>query len=108
MVFWKFANSSAETQDDGEEQHATSSRLLFTRGYAVFNASQVDGYTPKADSVTPIEERIEGAEVFFRGINARVAHQGNRAFYSPTDDSITLPPVCSVLHSHRLLLHPCS
>src|SRR4030081_2691528 len=39
IVFWKFANSSAET-DDGEEHTASSSRLLFTRGYSVFNAAQ--------------------------------------------------------------------
>src|ERR1700730_13633937 len=91
IVFWKFANSSAET-DDGEEHTASSSRLLFTRGYSVFNAAQVDGYTAKADPEAPIEQRIESAEVFFRGINARVAHQGNRAFYSPADDTITLPP----------------
>src|ERR1700688_2966512 len=38
VVFWKFANSSAETQDDSEEHTASSSRLLFTRGYSVFNA----------------------------------------------------------------------
>jgi antirestriction protein ArdC len=65
---------------------------LFTRGYSVFNAAQVDGYTPKADAETPIEQRIEQAEIFFRGINAHVIHQGNRAFYSPADDTITLPP----------------
>jgi hypothetical protein len=44
VVFWKFANGTAETQDDGEEHSVSSSRLLFTRGYSVFNASQVDGY----------------------------------------------------------------
>lgn len=92
VVFWKFADSSAETQDDGEEHTVSSSRLLFSRGYAVFNAAQVDGYTPKADSETPIQERIERAEVFFQRINARVVHLGNRAFYSPGDDTITLPP----------------
>src|SRR5438067_2885208 len=92
VVFWKFANSSAEVQDDGEEHTVSSSRLLFTRGYSVFNSAQVDGYTAKADNDTPIEQRIEHAELFFRAINARVPHQGNRAFYSPADDSITLPP----------------
>src|SRR5215469_3914212 len=60
VVFWKFANST-ETQDDGEEHTASSSRLLFTRGYSVFNAAQVGGYTPKADPDTPIEQRIERA-----------------------------------------------
>jgi antirestriction protein ArdC len=52
----------------------------------------VDGYTPKADPDTPIEQRIESAEQFFSRINARVIHLGNRAFYSPADDTITLPP----------------
>jgi antirestriction protein ArdC len=92
VVYWKFANSAAETQEDSEERTAGGSRLLFTRGYSVFNAAQVDGYTPNADPGTPIEQRIERAELFFTSINARVAHQGNRAFYSPLDDSITLPP----------------
>jgi len=91
VVFWKFANNAAET-DDGEDTPKAGSRLLFTRGYSVFNAAQVDGYSPKAGAETPIEQRIEQAEVFFRGINARVIHQGNRAFYSPADDTITLPP----------------
>lgn len=92
VVFWKFANSSAESQDDHEEHAVGGSRLLFTRGYSVFNVAQVDGYTPKPDPDAPIEQRIEQAEQFFRRIPARVAHQGNRAFYSPADDSITLPP----------------
>jgi antirestriction protein ArdC len=47
VVFWKFANDSREA-DDGET--TTSCLLLFTRGYSVFNAAQVDGYTPKPDS----------------------------------------------------------
>jgi antirestriction protein ArdC len=91
-VFWKFANGSAETQEDREEPTASSSRLLFTRGYSVFNCAQVDGYMPKPDADTPIEQRISSAEEFFTRINARVVHQGNRAFYSPADDTITLPP----------------
>src|ERR1700730_8450036 len=49
VVFWKFANDSAESQEDGAEHPANSSRLLFTRGYSVFNATQVEGYTPKAE-----------------------------------------------------------
>jgi antirestriction protein ArdC len=91
VVFWKFANDSVDSQD-GEERTASSSRLLFTRGYSVFNAAQVDGYTAKPDADKPIEQRIERAERFFAGINSRVVHLGNRAFYSPSDDTITLPP----------------
>src|ERR1700730_12758479 len=33
LVFWKFANDSTESQDDGAEHSATTSRLLFTKGY---------------------------------------------------------------------------
>src|ERR1019366_5898938 len=55
VVFWKFANGATESQDDGEGHAVPASRLLFTRGYAVFNAAQVDGYTPKADAATPVE-----------------------------------------------------
>ncbi len=91
VVFWKFANNAAET-DDGEDTPKSGSRLLFTRGYSVFNAAQVDGYTAKAHAETPIEQRIQSAEQFFSRINARVFHQGNQAFYAPDTDIITLPP----------------
>src|ERR1700686_632430 len=67
VVFWKFANGAAET-DDGEEHTASSSRLLFTRGYSVFNAAQVDGYTPKSEPDMPMPERIEKADSFFQSI----------------------------------------
>ena len=92
VVFWKFANTSAETQEDGEEQTVTSSRLLFTRGYAVFNAAQVDGYTPKAEPAMPMLDRIQRADTFFQGIGAALRHGGNRAYYSPDSDHIQMPP----------------
>src|SRR4249920_2245182 len=60
VVFWKFANDSGESQDEGAE--SGRSRLLFTRGYSVFNAAQVDGFTPKADADISTPERIAHAE----------------------------------------------
>jgi antirestriction protein ArdC len=99
VVFWKFANNPADSQDGEEHEQVRRSRLLFTRGYSVFNAAQVDGYTPKADPDTPIEQRIEAAEQFFSRINARVVHQGNRAFYSAADDTITMPPFAAFFSS---------
>jgi antirestriction protein ArdC len=91
VVFWKFADGSKETQEDGDEQPASSSRLLFTRGYSVFNAAQVDGYTPKAEPESTLNERMEHAEVFFGGVGADVRHGGNRAYYSPSSDHIQMP-----------------
>ena len=91
VVFWKFANESAESQDDGAEV-AGRSRLLFTRGYSVFNAAQVDGYTPKTDADIPMQERITHAEAFFRAMGADLRHGGNQAFYAPGTDHIQMPP----------------
>lgn len=93
VVFWKFANASAELQEDGGETTPTvGSRLLFTRGYSVFNAAQVDGYTPREKPDAPVIERIQQAESFFRNVGADVRHGGNQAFYAPATDHIQMPP----------------
>jgi antirestriction protein ArdC len=63
-----------------------------TRGYSVFNAAQVDDYTPKADAEIPMPERTAHADAFFTSIGATVRHGGNRAFYSSTSDHIQMPP----------------
>ena len=81
VVFWKFANNTES--EDGDESPKTGSRLLFTRGYSVFNAAQVDGYTLKAEPEMPMPDRIERAEMFFRNIGADLRHGGNRAYTLP-------------------------
>ena len=91
VVFWKFAHDTAESQEDGEHT-ASSSRLIFTRGYSVFNAAQVDGYTPKPDADVPMLDRIARADAFFTAIGASVRHGGNQAFYAPVSDHIQMPP----------------
>jgi antirestriction protein ArdC len=91
VVFWKFANGKAEDQDGDNDLPVSGSRLLFTRGYAVFNAAQVDGYTPRAEPERSLPERIAHAEAWFETIGADVRHGGNRAYYS-TDDHLQMPP----------------
>jgi antirestriction protein ArdC len=91
VVFWKFAHDATET-DDGEKATRNGSHLLFTRGYSVFNAAQVDGYTPKVDADMPMPERVEAADAFFTAIGATVRHGGNQAFYAPVSDHIQMPP----------------
>jgi antirestriction protein ArdC len=91
IVFWKFSHDSSESQE-GSEQTASGSRLLFTRGYSVFNAAQVDAYNPPADPEQPLLERIAHAEEFFSRIGAEIRHGGNAAFYSPATDHIQMPP----------------
>lgn len=99
VVFWKFANSKSESQegDAGEQSTASGSRLLFTRGYSVFNVAQVDGFEVAPEAPETIEQRIEHADQFFGRVSARVHHQGNRAYYSQMSDDITLPPFAAFL-----------
>ena len=92
VVFWKFADDTTDGQDDEGHEQTDRSRLLFTRGYSVFNAAQVDGYNPPAEPDTPMLERIEKADIFFKSIGATVRHGGNRAYYSPSTDHIQMPP----------------
>src|SRR5690348_12259462 len=49
VVFWKFADGTTADEAGEDKRPATGSRLLFTRGYSVFNAAQVDGYSPKPE-----------------------------------------------------------
>jgi len=58
----------------------------------VFNASQVSGYTPRVESEETMPERIERADNFFASIGAMVRHGGNRAYYSPSEDYVQMPP----------------
>jgi len=99
VVFWKFANGTAENQDGENENSATGSRLLFTRGYAIFNAAQVDGYTPKTENAVAMPERIERAETWFQSIGADLRHGGNRAYYSPGSDHIQMPPFAAFVEN---------
>jgi antirestriction protein ArdC len=105
VVFWKFANDTNESQE-GATSH--SSRLLFTRGYSVFNTAQVDGYTPTADADISMQERIAHAEMFFKAIGADVRHGGNQAYYAPATDHVQMPPFPAFTDKHKLLLDSCT
>ena len=88
-MFWKFANDATET---AKGETLTSSRLLLTRGYSVFNAAQVDGYTPMPETARPMPERVAYADMFFKAIGADVSHSGDRAYYAHATDPIQMPP----------------
>lgn len=66
----------------------------FTKWFTVFHASQIDGLEPY--NAPKIEEssfqRHERCEQMMKESEATIRHEtGNRAFYSPASDSITLP-----------------
>lgn len=70
--------------DDGKRRVARAS--------FVFNAAEVDGFTPP-DAPEPLGpiERIEAADRFIRATQAVIAHGGDRAFYRPSTDTIQMP-----------------
>jgi putative DNA primase/helicase len=59
----------------------------------VFNAEQIEGLAPaKEPELAPDWQRHDRAEALLRASEARIQHEaGNRAFYSPKNDAITLP-----------------
>lgn len=90
IVFYKEleftkANEAGETEDV---------RTLFARASYVFNAAQVDGYTPPAEEEAPSPlrvEALEAAEQLLAASGAVFVEGGDRAFYRPSDDVIVLP-----------------
>src|SRR5262249_7311122 len=81
------------TDDDGDEHQYT-----MWAGLAVFNAAQVDGWTPKTDrSDTKKVEPIAQAEQFTADVIAthgiQIVNDPGRAYYSPTRDVIGMPRI---------------
>ena len=91
-----YANTIKRTEADpatGEEQERD---IPFMKGYTVFNVEQVEKlpahFYALAEPVTEKVERIEAAEAFFANTGAKVSNGGNRAFFSPSEDRIQMPP----------------
>lgn len=93
IVFWKMQEVTEKTET-GEMQVRN---IPVLRYYNVFHISQVENVFPLDDSENRFDtEPIEEAEKVFRGYTERehiTLHigDGNKAFYRPFDDSITLP-----------------
>jgi antirestriction protein ArdC len=91
-----YANSFEKTGTDSETGEETTERIPFLKAYTVFNAEQVEGlpghYYALAQTQKNLAERMEHAEAFFAATRADTRHGGNRAFYSPSQDYIQMPP----------------
>ncbi len=94
VVFWKVNDS--DTDDAQEDGEGNARRRIVARGYCVFNADQVEGWTPPAEVPAPSGlddgQRIAQVEAFFRNLGATITEDGSRAFYRPATDSIHMPP----------------
>ncbi len=89
IVFWKELGTRG---DDDHHDDQREGRAFVARAYHVFNASQVEGFTPPEFPVLPESERIAQAEQFFGQIPITVQHDADCAYYRPSTDSVHLPP----------------
>jgi len=99
IIFWKARPGPDADQDthagrgaDPDSSAATTRRPFLARAYAVFNAAQVEGFHPPTLPVLPETARDAAAERFFTNLPLTVRHDADAAYYSPTTDSIHLPP----------------
>jgi antirestriction protein ArdC len=99
-----------ETGDDAQP----SGRGLIARTFTVFAAEQVDGAdaivarrsSARGERDTP--ERIAEADRYLASIGVPIIEGGNRAYYSPADDTIHVPTVGqfdSASHFHSTISH---
>ena len=103
IVFWKFMES-AKRDDDGNVVHGADGKPVmesvpFLRYYNVFHIDQCEGIKPRfAEDTTPGEtlspddaaDQIVEDYIHRSGVKLFIQH-GDRAFYSPVTDSVTVP-----------------
>nr|WP_313665890.1 zincin-like metallopeptidase domain-containing protein [Brucella intermedia] len=86
VFFWK----NLTQDDEGQAEEEGSCARFVARAYSVFNADQVDGYTPAETPKLSEAERIKQAERFFAAIPATVVHDRPSACYLPKADIIEM------------------
>lgn len=92
-----YADKIRKTEKDEATGEETERAIPFLKAFTVFNCEQIDGLPPhyyaKAEPPKHDMQRIEHAEAFFKNVGSTVRIGGNRAFYSPSQDVIQMPPL---------------
>jgi antirestriction protein ArdC len=74
-----------------EDDDGTERKIPMIKAFRVFNADQVDGWTPPVVEGQGEAERIDAAETFIGNTGADIRHGDAGAFYVPDLDRISLP-----------------
>jgi antirestriction protein ArdC len=87
VIFYKEFETEPNPDDEGDD----GKRRVSCASY-VFNAEEVEGYEapPAAQTLGPIA-RLASADQFMRHTQIPLVHAGDRAFYRPSTDTITMP-----------------
>ena len=90
----KPVTTKAEAEKASVENRDARKDLVMYSAVAVFNAAQVDGW--EAPDVPKVEElddahHVDKVTEVFAACGATLHHSGDRAFFRPSTDSVTLP-----------------
>jgi antirestriction protein ArdC len=88
IVFWKELEREGEDEETGERERQ---KTLFARASWVFNADQVEGWTPPAAPERNLVQALDHAETFTVATGADIRHGGERAYYRRSDDHVQMP-----------------
>lgn len=93
VVYWNWREVTEETT--GNEEPKTK-LVPFLRYYTVFNVEQTEGVAyPKPETLDNNNNSIEACEQIVANMPHRpvIRHQGDAAYYQPTADRVTMPPM---------------
>jgi antirestriction protein ArdC len=88
------------TMLEKETEDGTNKKVPLLRGFTVFNSAQADwaeGTEPewaplvKRDEIEAIEDAEKIADAYMANGGPSLSHGGDRAFYRPSGDSVTMP-----------------
>ncbi len=97
IVFWTPVTRT-ERDEEGDEK---SDRYFVMRSYTVFNVDQVQGdhldhlRAGAADTARSVVIDHEPAEAAIAATGITIRHGGGKAFYSPSEDIVQVPPKVS-------------
>lgn len=92
VVLWKQMASMRDDDDDNDEDGDSARARFFARAFTVFNAAQVDGYTPNPAALLPETERFTHADAFIDALKIPITFGAYDAHYRIDLDHIFMPP----------------
>jgi antirestriction protein ArdC len=88
IVFYKRNEAAPEPREDEKGDETKPAARLIARASWVFNADQVDGWTPPEVPRPNTAEVLGHAETFINRTGAAIQHGGDQCYYSPPLDLI--------------------
>ena len=96
VVFWKFSEHSKQQQDDENAESSNNHPAPILRYYTVFRIEDIEGISqnklPEILNAPPVEPIAQAEKIVEQMPQRPIIHyEGDRAFYRPSTDSVTVP-----------------